>query len=94
MNIYLTKGTRPNKPFLLSVEDKTVIQDGEIEFKTSQTSNLVTGVSCVCTEEVFELIKNNVGTMSAPALLENSTSTPFKDRQNVYIEKGALKIIS
>ena len=89
MNIYITTGV---SPFILSVEDKSIIPEGETEWKTTQTSPFVTGQSLVCQQEVFNQIKDKVGTSQAPALIASATATQYPNRINCYVENGSLKI--
>lgn len=92
MNIYITRGNRANRPFLLSCEDKSVLPEGQTEWITTQTSEFVTGFDCVCTREVYDEIIDKVGTLEAPALIANANSPIYQGRTNVYIENGSLKI--
>jgi len=91
MNVYITLGV---SPFILSIEDKAVIPDGQTVWESNQTSPLVTGQHLVCTQEVFNQIKDKVGTMQAPALLPNSGATPYPNRQNCHVENGSLKLLA
>ena len=91
MDVYITLGV---SPFILSIEDKAVIAEGQTEWKSNHTSPLVTGQSLVCTQQVFNQIKDKVGTMQAPALLANSGATPYPNRQNCYTENGSLKLLA
>lgn len=94
MNVYITRGNRLGKPFLMSIENKELLFEGQTEFQSAYESTRVTGFSCVCTQVVFDAINDNVGTINAPALVESVNSPTFEGRQNVYIENGSLKIIS
>lgn len=94
MNIHFTKGNRPNKPFIMSVEDKSILPEGETQFQSQHTSPLVSRYDCVCTQQVYDAIKDNVGTLEAPALIANALSQPYPDRQNVYIENGSLNLLA
>ncbi|WP_337045448.1 hypothetical protein [Emticicia sp. 17c] len=91
MNIYITTGV---SPFILSVEDKAILQEGQTEWQTSQTSPLVTGQHLTCTQAVFNAIKDVVGTMQAPALIANASATPYANRLNCYVENGSLKVLA
>lgn len=91
MYIYFTTGV---SPFLLSIEDKSVIEEGQTEWHTTQTSQFVTGTHAVCTPQVFDAIKDKVGTMQAPALIANASATPVPNRPNVYVENGSLKLLA
>jgi hypothetical protein len=90
MNAYITTGV---SPFILSIEDKAVIPPGQTEWQTAHTSPFVSGQSVVCTQAVFDQIKDKVGTFNAPALIANSSATPYAGRQNCYIENGSLKLL-
>lgn len=94
MNVYITRGNRTGKPFLLSIEDKSVLLEGQTEFTSTQTSSLVTGFDCTCTQTVFNTLKDKVGTLQAPALIDSVLSQPFDGRMNCYIENGSLKILA
>lgn len=89
MNIYITTGV---SPFILSVENKEVAE-GQAAWQTTQTSPFVTGKHLVCTQEVYDQIKDKVGTIEAPALLANAGAQPYANRLNCYPENGSLKIL-
>lgn len=94
MNVYITKGF---SPFLLSIEDKSVLMEGQTEFVSQHQSRFVTGTDCTCTVSVFDSIKDIVGTENAPALHANkgvAETAPYTDRLNLYIENGSLKLTS
>ena len=91
MNVKITIGA---SPYLLSIEDKSVIMPGETVFISMHTSPLVTAHELVCTQTVFDAIKDKVGTINAPALIANVNAQQAPNRQNVYIENGSLKLIS
>jgi hypothetical protein len=94
MNIYITVGQRPNRPFLLSLEDRDDLQDGLTEFQTAYSSPFVTGHSLTCSKSVYDAIAENIGTLESPALIGNVNAPIFQNRQNVYIENGALKLLA
>lgn len=94
MNIHITVGQRPSRPFLLSVENKDNILEGETEFVSSQTSPFINHVDCVCTQQVYDSIIDKVGSIQSPALIETATSPVYANRLNVYIENGSLKIVA
>lgn len=94
MDIHFTVGQRPNKPFLLSVENKAILAEGQTEFQTTQTSPLVTHYDCTCTQNTFNQIEDKVGTLEAPALIADANAQPFAGRMNVYIENSSLKILA
>lgn len=91
MNIKITVGV---SPYVLSIEDTSIILDGETQFFSQHTSPLVTANNIVCTQAVYDAIKSTVGTMNAPALIANATAAQYPNRQNVYIENGSLKLVS
>jgi hypothetical protein len=91
MNVYITTSVSNN---LLSVEDKSLPYWWQTQWETINTSPLITGTNAVCTQQVFDAIKDNVGTIHAPALIANSSATPVENRQNVYIENGSLKLLA
>lgn len=93
MNVYITRGNRPNKPFLLSVEDKDDVPEGQT-WETAHNSDLVTGTHCVCTKEVFDTIAPIVGTLEAPALIADANAQQYAGRINCYIENNSLKIVA
>jgi hypothetical protein len=94
MDIHITVGQRPNKPFLLSVENKAVLPEGQETFETTQTSPFVTHYDCTCTQNTYNQIEDKVGTLEAPALIANANAQPYEGRMNVYIENGSLKILA
>lgn len=94
MNIHITTGQRPNRPFLLSIEDKSILLEGQTEFVSTQTSQFVNNYDCTCTQETYNAIVDKVGTLEAPALIATSSSPVYPDRLNVYIENGSLKLKS
>lgn len=89
MDVKITIGV---SPYILSAEDKSVIAEGQTEFKSQHTSPLVTAHEVVCTTTVFNTIKDTVGTLNAPALIANSGAATIPNRVNCYIENGSLKI--
>ncbi|MFD2521378.1 hypothetical protein [Emticicia soli] len=89
MNVKITIGV---SPYILSAEDKSVIAEGQTAFISMHTSPLVTAHDLVCTESVFNAIKDTVGTINAPALIANSSAPTIPNRVNCYIENGSLKI--
>jgi hypothetical protein len=94
MNIHLRRGNRPNRPFLHSVEDKSELLEGEEVFHSQYESDQTTGIDCVCTQQVFDTIKDIVGTPEAPALIADANAQTYEGRMNVYIENGSLKILA
>lgn len=93
MLIYITVGV---SPYLLSIEDKSVLLEGQTEFQTTQTSPFVTGYDASCTKIVYDAIVDKVGTIEAPAFHANkiiAETAPYEGRQNCYIENGSLKLV-
>lgn len=91
MNVYLTIGV---SPFLLSIEDKSVLLEGQNSFVSQNQSRFVTGHDVTCTKAVFDEIKDLVGTENAPALIADAVAPVHQGRKNCYIENGSLKLVS
>lgn len=91
MDIKITVGI---SPYILSVEDKSVLMEGQTQFVSQHNSPLVTAHNLVCTQQVFNQIKDTVGTISAPALIASVNATPVANRVNCYIENGSLKVLA
>lgn len=93
MYAYITKGF---SPYLLSIEDKSVLYPEQTEFQTQHQSQFVTGIDCQCTAAVFNSIKDKVGTMEAPAFFATKAEAEAAptERQNCYLENGSLKILA
>lgn len=91
MDAYITTGVSPH---ILSIEDKSVLIGEQTQWTTTQTSPFVTGQHVVCTKQVFDAIKDKVGTMQAPALIANAGATSYPNRLNCYVENGSLKIVA
>ena len=94
MNLHITTGQRVGKPYILTIEDKSVLQEGQTEFQTTQTSPFVNHHDCVSTQAVYDAIKDKAGTLEAPALIASVNAPTHQGRQNVYIENGSLKLIT
>lgn len=94
MDIHITRGNRPNRPFLLSIENKAELPEGQTEFETQYESDQSTGYDCVCTQTVYNTIKDKVGTLEAPALIANANAQTYPNRPNCYIENGSLKLVA
>lgn len=79
---------------MTSVEDKSVLQEGQTEFVTGYSTNpeMFIVKDLVCTQTVFSSISTKAGTRQAPVLVESATATKVGGRINVYVENGSLKI--
>lgn len=93
MDIHIRRGNRAGKPFLTSMEDKSLVQEGE-EFHTQYESDLTTGYDCTCLKATYDAIVDKVGTLEAPALIADANAQPIAGRINTYIENGSLKILA
>jgi hypothetical protein len=94
MNILAIFSKRANKPFMTSLEVIPDTIEGEPEFQSSYSTdeNRFSLKYCTITQANYELIKDNAGTLNAPALIDSAESPKFEGRQNVYIQNGSLKI--
>lgn len=85
-----------NSNRMTSVEDKSILHEGQTEFVSSYSTNpeLFIVHDVVCTQTVFNTVAEKAGTRQAPALIDSSTAPRVAFRTNVYVENGSLKIAS
>jgi len=94
MDIHLTVGKRVGKTNILTMEDKSILPEGETEFHSQYDSPLVNTFDCTCTKATYDALIEKVGTLEAPALIASATAPTIDGRINTYIENGSLKILA
>jgi diaminopimelate epimerase len=92
MNIFAIFSKRKN--LLLSIENRETLTEGQTEFNTMYNTDyrFFSCHSVSTTADNFETLSAGAGTRTAAAIIASATGTAVKNRTNVYIENGSLKI--
>lgn len=92
--MYIFVAVAKRNDFMLALEDRTVLLEGQEEFAPSkcQDEELFDHHYIQCTQEVWATLKPITGGRQSPKVIADAEAEQMEGRVNVYIQNGSLKI--